>query len=78
MDIEGAEQRVLHNARENLIRYRPRLAGATEHNADDETTIAAAVRDARPDYQLECGQFGVSDKHIRPEVLYFFKREVTA
>ena len=71
MDIEGAEVRALHGAKETLQRFRPRLSIATEHNDDDAVTIPAAVRAARTDYRITCGPCSVSNRGLRPDVLYF-------
>ena len=71
MDIEGAEVKALHGAKETLQRFRPRLSIATEHNDDDAVTIPAAVREARTDYRITCGPCSVSNGGLRPDVLYF-------
>ncbi len=72
MDIEGAEVRAIAGARETLLRFKPRLAIATEHKPDDERTIPAAVRKIRPDYTVECGQCMEAKGHVRPDVLFFY------
>jgi FkbM family methyltransferase len=72
MDVEGAEVNALHGARETLRRFRPRLAIATEHKADDETAIPSAVRAIQSDYQAECGYCAQSNGHVHPEVMYFY------
>src|SRR6202011_6322938 len=55
MDIEGAEVKALTGAHDTIVRYRPRLAIATEHKPNDERTIPAAVRALRSDYRMQCG-----------------------
>jgi FkbM family methyltransferase len=72
MDVEGAEVNALRGARETLLRFRPRLAIATEHKPDDETAIPNAVRAIKSDYQAECGYCAQSNGHIHPEVMYFY------
>lgn len=70
MDIEGAEHRALEGARNTIRRFRPRLAIATEHAADDFRTIPAAIAALRPGYRTRCGpcvrQFG----RLQPYTLY--------
>jgi len=72
MDIEGAEVNALHGARQTLLRFRPRLAIATEHKPDDETAIPNALRAIQSDYQAECGYCAQSNGHVHPEVMYFY------
>jgi len=72
MDIEGAEVNALQGARETLLRFRPRLAIATEHKFDDEVAIPNAVRAIRSDYQAECGYCAQANGRIRPEAMYFY------
>jgi len=72
MDVEGAEVNALRGARETLRRFRPRLAIATEHKAEDETAIPNAVRAIKSDYQAECGYCAQSNGHVHPEVMYFY------
>ena len=72
MDVEGAEVNALHGASDTLRRFRPRLAIATEHKPDDETTIPNAIRAIKSDYQAECGYCAQSNGHIHPEVMYFY------
>jgi FkbM family methyltransferase len=72
MDVEGAEIPALRGAHGTLVRYKPRLAIATEHKPDDQYNIPAAVRGARPDYQMECGPCLEAGGRVRPDVLYFY------
>ena len=72
MDVEGAEVNALHGARQTLLRFRPRLAIATEHKPDDETAIPNALRAIQSDYQAECGYCAQSNGHVHPEVMYFY------
>ncbi len=72
MDVEGAEVNALHGARDTLLRFRPRLAIATEHKPDDETAIPNALRAIQSDYQAECGYCAQSNGHVHPEVMYFY------
>jgi FkbM family methyltransferase len=72
MDVEGAEVNALHGARQTLLRFRPRLAIATEHKPDDETAIPGALRAIQSDYQAECGYCAQSNGHVHPEVMYFY------
>jgi FkbM family methyltransferase len=72
MDVEGAEVRAIAGARDTLLRFKPRLAIATEHKPDDERTIPAAVGKIRADYTIECGQCIEMKRHVRPDVLFFY------
>jgi FkbM family methyltransferase len=72
MDVEGAEIPALHGARDTIQRFKPRLSIATEHKPDDEFTIPATVRALRQDYQMQCGPCLEENRHIRPDVLYFY------
>jgi len=72
MDVEGAEVKALAGAAGVLARCKPRLAIAAEHKPDDAVTIPAAVRRARADYRMECGQCLQQDGRIRPDVLFFW------
>ena len=76
MDIEGAEQSALRGARKTLIRERPRLAIAVEHELPTILDNAKAVRDTvlkiNPAYSCHCGLCieGTSGL-IAPQVLWF-------
>jgi len=72
MDVEGAEVRAIVGASGTLRRFKPRLAIATEHKPDDESTIPAAVHRVRADYKMQCGPCLEANGHVRPDVLYFF------
>jgi FkbM family methyltransferase len=72
MDVEGAEVRAIRGARETIVKYRPRLAIATEHKPDDERTIPEALRGIRQDYLMECGPCSEKGGHVRPDVLFFY------
>ena len=54
MDIEGAEQRALLGARQTIQRFRPRMALASYHLADDVEMIPQLVEQARDDYGMTC------------------------
>ncbi len=72
MDIEGAEKNAIAGARETITRYKPRLAVAAEHLADDPEAIPAAVRKVWPDYRVRCGACFDITLNVRPDVLYFY------
>src|SRR5262245_28269541 len=72
MDIEGAEVRALHGARQTLAKFRPRMAITAEHQPNDEVDIPAAVRAARPDYKMSCGPCLEGSGRIRADILYFY------
>jgi len=72
MDIEGAEVPALAGARATITRFKPRMAIATEHKPDDEYAIPSAVRNIRPDYQMECGPCLEAKGRVRPDVLDFY------
>lgn len=71
MDIEGAEVPALEGAKETLKRWKPRLALAAYHKADDPETIPAAVRKAYDGYRSQCGSCIADEAGLRPEVLLF-------
>ena len=71
MDIEGAEVRAINGGRETLARYRPRFAVSAYHSPEHPETIPAAVRSARPDYRMQCGNCSQAGAYIRPDVLFF-------
>ena len=72
MDIEGAEVRALHGAKQTIARFRPRMAITAEHLPNDEFDIPAAVRQARPDYKMKCGPCLEEPERIRADILYFY------
>ncbi len=71
MDIEGAEQRALQGARETLAKYHPRMALAAYHVPSDPEKMPQLVRQAWPNYRVECGPCAEASGHVRPDVLYF-------
>lgn len=71
MDIEGAEAPALEGATETLRRWKPRLALAAYHKADDPVSLPATVRKAVPDYQSRCASCILDEAGLRPEVLLF-------
>lgn len=77
MDIEGAEVRALRGARRTLARFRPQLAVATEHTADQEQNnrnVIQTMREIAPGYQVRCGYcvLRANGTRIIPETLYFY------
>ena len=72
MDIEGAEKQALEGGRHIIEKFKPRMAIATEHLADDAEKIPEVIRSILPAYQTECGPCEYADSHIRPQVLQFF------
>jgi methyltransferase FkbM-like protein len=71
MDIEGAEQRALQGARQTLAKYHPRMALAAYHVPSDPERMPAIIREAWPQYRMECGPCAETRGHVRPDVLYF-------
>lgn len=69
MDIEGAELPALQGAKASLRRWKPRLALAAYHKADDPVTLPAGVREAVPDYRVRCTSCILDEAGLRPEVL---------
>jgi FkbM family methyltransferase len=69
MDIEGAEVPALDGAINTLKRWKPRLALAAYHKADDPETLPAAARRAVPEYRLRCASCILDEAGLRPEVL---------
>lgn len=72
MDVEGAEIPAIRGAYDTIERFKPRLAIATEHKPDDESTIPFTVRAIRPDYRMQCGPCVEANAHIRPDVLFLY------
>jgi FkbM family methyltransferase len=71
MDIEGAEVRALHGAKETLTRFHPRMALCTYHIDDHPREVPRAALEAWSGYTVECGTCLYSDWKVRPEVLFF-------
>jgi FkbM family methyltransferase len=72
MDIEGAEVKALTGARATLARYHPKLSISVYHAPDHPVEVPRVIRDAWPEYQMECGPCAVVENaRIRPDVLYF-------
>ena len=71
MDIEGAEQKALAGAKNTLAKHKPRLAIAAYHLDDDQTRIPEIVKQAQPDYQMECGRCGEREMTIAAFTLLF-------
>lgn len=57
MDVEGAELKVLHGAREAVQKFAPKLGIAAYHKDDDLITIPAAIGALNPDYRFYLGSF---------------------
>lgn len=73
MDIEGAETKALAGSRAILAQFKPRLAICAYHNPQsDPVDVPLAVRNARTDYQTECGPCGEQDGRIIPQTYWFF------
>lgn len=71
MDIEGAEVRALHGARQTLARHHPRLSIAVYHDWEHPVEVPKAAREAWSGYQVECGPCDAPQQRlVRPEVLY--------
>ncbi len=71
MDIEGAEQRALQGAHDTLARYHPRMSLASYHVPSDPERMPQLIRQAWPEYKMECGPCAEANGHVRPDVLYF-------
>jgi FkbM family methyltransferase len=71
MDIEGAEQRALLGARQTLAKYHPRMALAAYHVPSDPERMPLLIREAWPNYRMQCGPCAEEKGHVRPDVLYF-------
>jgi methyltransferase, FkbM family len=72
MDVEGAEEEAISGARDTIMRFKPRLAIATEHKPDDQYVIPGLMHSVRADYHMECGPCLEAGGHVRPDVLYFY------
>ena len=71
MDIEGAEVRAVHGAKDTLGRFHPRMALCTYHVDDHPRAVPRAVLEAWNGYTVECGTCLYADWKVRPEVLFF-------
>ncbi len=71
LDIEGSEQRALIGAKKTLARYKPRLAVASYHLANDLEAIPSLVKNAWPGYQVQCARCVLAGWRVRPQMLYF-------
>jgi len=75
MDIEGAEQNALHGAKKSIVKYKPRMAIATEHTEDifvNAQKVSEIVASINSGYQKECGECNISKKgYLVPFVLFF-------
>jgi len=72
MDIEGAETNALAGARETLAKFHPRLSLASYHLPTDAQRIPEIVKQAWPQYTMECGPCAETPQgRVRPDVLYF-------
>ena len=72
MDIEAAEPKALAGARQTLARFHPRMSIAAYHRPDHPAVIPRVVREAWPDYRMECGPCAEANLGVRPDVLYFY------
>lgn len=72
MDIEGAEVRAIHGAKETIAKFHPRMALSTYHQVDHPQEVPKAAKAVFPGYQIECGPCAESGYGIRPDILYFF------
>jgi hypothetical protein len=76
MDIEGAEQKALHGAKESIVKYKPRMAIATEHTEDlyaNAQRVSEIVKSINNGYQTECGECIINSKaYLEPRVLFFY------
>jgi FkbM family methyltransferase len=74
MDIEGAEREALRGAAATLKKYRPRLMLDMYHRPDDPVVLPAIIRQAWPDYKMDCGpceaQMGEQTRLV-PHVSFF-------
>ena len=72
MDIEGAETNALTGGRATLSKFHPRLSLASYHIPTDAQRIPEIVKQAWPDYRMECGPCAETPQgRVRPDVLYF-------
>ena len=65
MDIKGAASRALEGAKETLSRHRPRLAIATEEEADHPDMIVKVLSDLQLGYESRCGACKASPIEFR-------------
>jgi hypothetical protein len=71
MDIEGAEQNALKDAKGIISMYKPRLAICAYHTASDPEQVPILVRNAWPQYRMQCGPCEEQDFRIIPQTLLF-------
>jgi hypothetical protein len=72
MDIEGAEPNALIGGRATIARFKPRMSLSAYHAPDHPERIPQLVREAYPNYNMECGPCAEANGRIRPDILYFF------
>ena len=70
-DIKGAEIQALHGAARTLMKFRPRMAIASEHFDRDRVEIPKTILAGNPSYQVSCGACYLEDGRVQPEVLQF-------
>ena len=75
MDIEGAERNAIRGARETILKFKPRMALATENLKDDRVAVPEAVHAIDSGYTHvsgPCSVLGaVGHWELRPDSLYF-------
>ena len=72
MDIEGAEVKALHGARNTIAKNHPRMGLSVYHAADHPIEVPKAAKEAWSGYNMECGPCAVANGRIRPDILYFY------
>jgi FkbM family methyltransferase len=71
MDIEGSEVKALKGAVQTIAKFKPRLSISAYHEPSHPVEIPKAVREARNDYNMNCGFCAEANHAIRPDILYF-------
>jgi FkbM family methyltransferase len=70
LDIEGAEPQALKGASATVRKFRPRLAVALEHKADDIEQLPSLIHRLWPDRQVTFGSCGNLHDRIQPQIAF--------
>ena len=72
-DLEGYERKMIHGAKNSLIKYRPRIAITTYHNKDDHKYLADFLQSLNLGYNIKFK--GVEERYGQPVMLHAWTQE---